>query len=135
MKNILFPKEFRTVGWILFIPSLLAGALCYFCGIGLSGLLQTIINDVVIIGIVLGALFIVCSKEPQEDEMTKAIRLSSLLNALYAYVMVLIVGTLCINGEKYLEFMTLNFVLLPVIFVFIFRAEMYRYYKQNEDEE
>lgn len=135
MKNILFPSNFRIIGWILFIPAIIAGALNFFFVLSPSGLLKTIINDAILIGIVLGALLIICSKERQEDEMIRAIRLSSILNALYANVIIFIMGTLFINGIEYLRFITFNFGLLPLIFVFIYSAEMYRHYKHNEDEE
>lgn len=135
MKNILFPASCRLIGWLLFIPALIGSALCYFEVMALTGLLRIMVNDVVIIGIVLGALFIVCSKEPHEDEMIRAIRLSSMLNSLYAYASILIFGTLCVNGEDYIEFLIFNLVLFPIILVFIYRADMYAYYKQNKDEE
>lgn len=132
---MLFPSAFSLIGWILFIPGLVAGILLNFGVYPFYGVAETIFIDATIIAIVLGALFIVCSKEPHEDEMTRAIRLSSLLNALYVYVAIVIVGTLCINGIEYLRFLMFTLVLLPIIFVFIFRAEMHRYYKQNADEE
>ena len=67
--------------------------------------------------------------------MTRAIRLSSLLNALYAYVAILIVCTICINGVTFLLFAILNMVLYPIIYVILFKLEMYRYSKMSRDEE
>ena len=135
MKNILFPSSFRILGWILFCPAILAGAIKFFFDLTTGGLLATIINDAILIGIVLGALFIICSKERHEDEMIRAIQLSAILNALYANVIIFIMGTLFINGEEYLRFITFNLGLLPLIFVFIYTAEMHRHFKQSEDEE
>ena len=135
MKNILFPSKFRIIGWTLFIPAIIAGALSFFLVINPSGILEIIINDAILIGIVLGAVFIICSKERHEDEMIRAIRLSSIFNAIYANVIIFIIGTLFINGVGYLRFITFNFGLLPLIFVFIYIAEMHRHYKQNKDEE
>lgn len=135
MKNILFPSFFRILGWILFIPAIIAGALSFFCILTPTGSLETIINDAILIGIVLGALFIICSKERQEDEMIRAIRLSSILNALYANVIIFIMGTLFTNGNEYIRFLTFNLGLSPLIFVFIYTAEMVRHFKQVEDEE
>lgn len=135
MKNLLFPQMFKSIGWCLFIPSLILGILRYFDLFDWSHIVQNIINDVVIIGIALGAIFIVCSKEPCEDEMTRAIRLASLLNTLYIYVALLITNTLFLYGEAFYHFMILNLVLLPIIYVVIFRLEMLRYNKMSEDEE
>lgn len=135
MKNILFPSCFRLIGWILFVPAIIAGALSYFSVLTPTGMLETVVNDAILIGIVLGALFIICSKERYEDEMIRAIRLSSILNAIYANVIVFIAGTLFINGGEYLGFVTFNLGLLPLIFVFIYTAEMHRHLKQSEEDE
>ncbi len=135
MKNLLFPRSFRLVGWILLVPAIIMGILIVSGSCALTGVAETVENDAVIIGIALGAVFIVCSKEAREDEMTRSIRLSALLNALYVYVAMLIASTLLINGVEFFWFMVVNLVLLPVIYVVMFRLEMHRYNKMSEDEE
>ena len=135
MKNLLFPRQFQFVGWLLFIPAAIVGMLLYFSFCNFHGVTEIVVNDAVIIGIALGALFIVYSKERHEDEMTRAIRLASLLNAMYMYVVILIASTLLLNGVAYFQFMILNLVLLPVIFVIIFRLELQHYNKMSDDEE
>ena len=72
MKNLLFPHQFQLIGWILFIPALVAGALICFGALPLTGIAESVVNDTVIISIALGALFIVCSKERNEDEIDQA---------------------------------------------------------------
>ena len=135
MKNLLFPRSFRLVGWILLVPAIIMGILIVSGSCAVTGVAETVENDAVIIGIALGAVFIVCSKEAREDEMTRSIRLSALLNALYVYVAMLIASTLLINGVEFFWFMVVNLVLLPVIYVVMFRLEMHRYNKMSEDEE
>lgn len=135
MKNLLFPKVFKMIGWILFIPAIVMAAFVYFGTISLAGIAEIIVNDATIIGIALGALFIVCSKESNEDEMTRAIRLSALLNSLYVYVTLLIACTLAVNGAPFFQFMVVNLVLFPVIYVIIFSLEMNRFKKMCENEE
>ena len=135
MKNLLFPRSFRLVGWILLVPAIIMGILIVSGSCALTGVAETVENDAVIIGIALGAVFIVCSKEAREDEMTRSIRLSALLNALYVYVAMLIASTLLINGVEFFWFMVVSLVLLPVIYVVMFRLEMHRYNKMSEDEE
>lgn len=137
MKNILFPHVFQLIGWIMFVPSLIAGALILTDHLSISTtvILDIVINDIVIIGIVLGALFIVCSKEKIEDEMTQSIRLTSLLTSIYVYVALFIICTLAINDFSYLLFAVINLVLFPIIFMFIFRIDMYRYRKMFKNEE
>lgn len=135
MKNFLFPHRFQTVGWTLFAPAMTAGIL-YLCNVlSPDGFWATVMADAIVIGMALGALFIVCSKERTEDEMTQALRLSSLMWALYIYVGILIVSTLLINGLLYLYFMVCNLGLLPLTYVCVFRLSMRRYYKLAEDEE
>lgn len=129
MKNLLFPHSFQLIGWIMFIPALIAGALIYFNVLSFSGNIETVVYDLVIIGIALGALFTVCSKERIEDEMTQSIRLASLLNSIYVYVAMLIIFTMVLNGFDFLRFAVINLVLLPILFVFNFRLEMHRYNK------
>lgn len=135
MKNLLFPNFFKPIGWIVFIPALILGSLLFFNLLSFDGVAGTIVNDLAIIGIVLGSLFIVCSKERVEDEMTRSIRLASLLNSIYVYVALLICCTIFINGTEFLVFAVLNLVILPILFVFNFRMEIYRYNKMCEDEE
>lgn len=135
MKNLLFPHIFQSIGWILFIPSLIIGALIYFDVLSFVGLTETIVIDAVLLGIVIGAIFIVCSKERIEDEMKRSIRLASILNSIYVYAILLICSILLVNGVDFLMFALLNIILLPIIFVICFRLEIHRYNKMCADEE
>lgn len=135
MKNLLFPRQFQAVGWLLFVPAIILGILVYCNIISCAGTLETILNDAVIIGITVGSIFIVCSKEKHEDEMIRSIRLASLLNSLYIYGIILIAAVVFINGLAFMRFMTVNLVLFPLIYVVEFRLEIYRYNKMSEDEE
>ena len=69
-----------------------------------------------------------------EDEMTRSIRLNSLLKSLYVYTGVLVLATLLINGIPFFMFMSANLVLMPLIYVLTFRIEMHRYNKLSSDE-
>ncbi len=135
MKNLFFPRQFQMVGWLLFVPAIILGILIYFNVINFEGTIETIFNDAVIIGITIGSIFIVCSKEKHEDEMIRSIRLASLLNALYIYGVILIAAVLFINGLAFFEFMTVNLVLLPLIYVVAFRLEIHRYSKMSDEEQ
>ena len=111
-------------------------AVLLYCEVlSFAGTAEIIINDAVIIGAALGAIFIVCSKEACEDEMTRALRLSALLNSLYVYVILLIACTLFVNGLAFLQFMFVNLILFPVIYVLIFSLEMNRFKRMCENEE
>lgn len=138
MKTILLPRVFSTIGWILLIPSILLGIFILFIGLeqswGFSGSAEIIANDTAIIGCALGALFVTCARLRHEDEMTTALRLHSLLLAIYIYVGVIVVCTLSVNGFKYFLFMAANLVIFPMIFAFVFRINLYCHLKELEDE-
>lgn len=135
MKTLLLPHCFRAPGWIMFIVGLLGGIALYFDLLSATGVLETIENDVIIIGLALGGLFIVCSRERQEDEMTGSIRLAAMLNSLYVYIALLVTYTLFVDGPAYFYFMSVNLVLFPVIFVILFRLEIRHNNKLSKDEE
>lgn len=135
MKIYLFPHAFRPIGWIVLVPTLLLGILL-LCGAScIDCIAETILIDSSIIGIALGSVFITCSRERIEDEMTNAIRLKALLTSLYTYVVFLVIWTLAVNGLEYLYVMAASLVMLPMIFVVRFRYEMHKYYKVQSDEE
>lgn len=136
MRNVLFPHVFQLIGWIMFSVFLVLGVLIQLDVVGVEfNVRGTVVIDATVIGIALGALFIVCSKERIEDEMTDSIRLASLLKSIYVYVGLLVVCTLFINGVYYLWFSLYNLILFPIVFVCLFRIEMYRYKKICDNEE
>ena len=136
MKNLLFPRQFQVIGWLLLIPAIILGIYeYYFRPLTGTGIIDTILTDAAIIGVTVGSIFIVCSKDKHEDEMIQSIRLTSLLKALYIYAAILIISVLLINGGEFFLFMVVNLVLIPLVSVVVFRIEIYRYYKMSEDEE
>lgn len=134
MKLYLFPHYLRIVGWIMFIVGLGTETLVW-CDYLDFGKIETIANDAIIIGIVVGALFVVCSRERIEDEYTRAVRLTSMLYAIYGYIAVFILCTLMINGIDFLLFALFNLILFPIIFVVVFQIMMERRKRINTDEE
>lgn len=135
MKTFLFPHTFRPIGWIVLVPTLILGILLLDGILSVDGSVETILTDTAIIGIALGSIFITCSRERIEDEMTSSIRLKALLTSLYTYVVFLVIWTLAVNGMAYLYVMAASLVMLPIIFVVRFRYEMHRYCKIKSDEE
>lgn len=135
MKTILFPHNLRAIGWILFITATILGIAQIGSFLPICDLANIICNDIAIIGTAIGSLLITCSREKVEDEMTHSIRLSSLLKSIYIWTGLIILSTIFFNGLDYLLIMEINLVLLPALFVFLFRLEMYRYHKINKDEE
>ena len=134
MKTILLPHYMRVIGWILFVPCLIIGVLILVEVLSLNGVVGVVVNDIAIMGIAIGAIFICCSRERQEDEMVQAVRLQALMMSLYVYVGLLIVCTLVINNLYYLYFMIANLCLFPVVFLLVFKIMIVHYRKVFDDE-
>ena len=134
MKTILLPHYMRVIGWILFVPCLIIGVLILVEVLSLNGVAGVVVNDIAIMGIAIGAIFICCSRERQEDEMVQAVRLQALMMSLYVYVGLLIVCTLVINNLYYLYFMIANLCLFPVVFLLVFKIMIAHYRKVFDDE-
>ncbi len=139
MKNsMLLPYRFKKIGWAIFIPTLLLGIVVAFQGFDTAGLsqnLETWLNNLLIIGILCGSLFITCSREKIEDEMIARIRLEALLFALYANTAVIVVSALATYGLAFVDVMVYNLFTLPLLFLVILRYRLWRLKKTIRNEE
>ncbi len=146
-KILLLPYSFKRIGWVLFIPTALLGLLMAIDGfngfpsfllpdsaVG-SETLSRISNNIVLIGLLLGALLITCSRERIEDELIARIRLNALLTALYINILATVIATLALYGFDYLNVMVVNLVSLPVLFLVIERVMLWRLGKEAAHEE
>lgn len=116
-KIFLLPNGFKKVGWIILVPTFVLGVLMTIDGYNgfpsfllpewiplamkrvlTSDWVGKILNNVAIIGICLGCLFVACSRERVEDELIGRIRLNSLLIALYINSSVLIILSLFVTS-------------------------------------
>ena len=130
MKTPLFPHSFQRVGWIVFAIGVALGA--YSILKGFDG--SYVMNNITIISIIVGGLFATCSREKIEDEMTQQLRLSSLLTALYINYAALIVCALLVYDMDFLNVMIYNMFTLLLIFMVVFRWQIWRMKKGAEDE-
>lgn len=150
MKNrgFLLPHIFGKIGWAIFVPFALLGLFIMFTGgseIALGRFFSAtgnyreiesqILNNITIIGLLIGLIFASCSREKYEDEMISALRLDSLLLALYISVIVLIVAVLCLYGNNFYEFLIYQMFILPLVFLVTFKFKLWRLNKHIEDEE
>ena len=146
-KILLLPYSFKRIGWVLFIPTALLGLLMAIDGfngfpsfllpdsaVG-SETLSRISNNIVLIGLLLGALLITCSRERIEDELIARIRLNALLTALYINILATVIATLALYGFDYLNVMVVNLVSLPVLFLVIESVMLWRLGKEAAHEE
>jgi hypothetical protein len=92
-------------------------------------------NNIAIIGIAIGGILATCSKEKIEDEMISHIRLNSLLVALYINYAVLIVASLLVYDLDFLQVMIYQMFTILLVFMVVFRYQVWRLQKGAGDEE
>ena len=133
MKTLLFPHRFQKVGWVIFA---LASALGIYLVVtdceGFDG--SYTMNNIAIIGIVVGSILATCSKEKIEDEMISHIRLNSLLVALYINYALLIVAALVVYDLDFLQVMMYHMFTILIVFMVVFRYQVWRLQKGAGDE-
>lgn len=146
-KTLLLPYSFKKFGWALLIPTSLLGLLMLigdfngFPSFLLPGdtasndTLDAVTNNVVLIGMVIGAILVTCSRERVEDELIARIRLNALLTALYVNTAGTVIATLALYGFDYLYVMLVNLVSLPILFLIIERLLLWRLGKEAAHEE
>lgn len=146
-KTLLLPHWFKRIGWVLFIPTALFGLLMAIDGfngfpsfllpeaVARGELLDHLCNNIVLFGILLGVLFITCSRERIEDECIARIRLNALLGALYATFGLTLITALVLYDFEFLYFMIFNLCLLPVLFLIIEQLLLWRFRQEGRHEE
>ena len=159
-KNYLFPHKFKTIGWIILIPTLVTGIVFFgtepsfldfqvwsLFGDGLailskpkSGYYFTLIEDNIfneIIGIVLivSSVFVGFSKEINEDEYITTLRLKSLTRAVYINYGFLLLSFFIFYGLNFAWFAIFNIFTFLLIFIAIFNFNLWKFKKSAENEE
>ena len=66
--------------------------------------------------------------------MISAIRLDSLLIALYISVIVLIIAVLCLYGNNFYEFLIYQMFILPLIFLITFKVKLWLLNRVQDEE-
>ena len=92
-------------------------------------------TNIAIIGIAIGGILATCSKEKIEDEMISHIRLNSLLVALYINYAVLIVASLLVYDLDFLQVMIYQMFTILLVFMVVFRYQVWRLQRGADDEE
>lgn len=124
----LLPPVCRRIGWTIAVPfAVVCVCLLFSQDFGLSWL-----DEAGIVGLTIALLLISFSREKQEDEYIAALRTKALVWAVYVSCAILIVGTVSIYGDAYLDFLLCNLFTLPIVFMLKFRWMMYQ---QNNKEE
>ncbi len=156
--HFLFPNKFKTFGWILFVPSLILIISSSVFNLSLDEYLtikvftiyqetigevpgfftiitNSISDELLTFGMILGAIFIGFSKLKEEDEMISKIRYESLVWATYFNYGLILFFTLFIYGMPYLNVLFYNMFTLLIFFIIRFQYKIYKLNKTNQDDE
>ena len=147
-QNFLLPYKFGKIGWFILIPFTLLGLFImitggtdidlgrFFSATGNYKAIESqILNNITIIGLIVGLIFTSCSRCKYEDEMISSIRLDSLLLALYISIIVLIIAVLCLYGNNFYEFLIYQMFILPLVFLITFKVKLWQLNRKIDDEE
>lgn len=152
--NFLFPNSFKTPGLVLFTLGLVLGIMVMFFDFSPSwldinvislldgGLFQektslhisndNITDEIAAIMLIIGSLFLACSKEKNEDEFISKLRLDSLLVATYVNYALLAFAIIFIYGLPFLNVIVFNMFTLLIIFIIRFQYVLYKNSKSAE---
>ena len=137
--NYLFPNRYKKIGWIILIPSLIIGLVnlimdyepsffdCIVPSIRIGDLSRdnnrfemiknNILNEIVGVFVIVGSLLVAFSKEKIEDEFIAKIRLESLVWAVYANYIILILAFLFVYDFSFLWIMIFNIFTMLLFFI------------------
>lgn len=156
--HFLFPNKFKTIGWLLFIPSFLTFVLISIFNIDIDNYLKIkvfaiyeetigekpgffkIIEDsfsyeLITILIIVGGLFICFSKLKNEDEYISKIRYESLVWATYFNYFLILFFTIFLYGMPFLNVIVFNVYTVLIFFMIRFHFMLYKLNKSTNDDE
>ena len=155
--RFLFPNKFKTIGWVLFVPSVLITILISVFHINTDEYLNvnvlalfsdelfgkaqyfsiiknSIVDELLTISMIIGGILIGFSKLKVEDEMISKIRYESLVWATYLNYGLILLFTLFIYGTSYLNVLFHNMFTLLLFFIIRFHYMIYKLNKTNPDD-
>ena len=155
--RFLFPNQFKNLGWLLFIPSVLATLIISVLNISTDEYLNisvfsiyqdsigeipgffkfiknSILDEILTISIIVGGILVGFSKLKEEDEMISKIRYESLVWATYLNYVIILFFTLFIFGLPYLNVLFYNMFTLLLFFIIRFHYMVYKLNIANYDE-
>lgn len=156
--HFLFPNKYKKFGWILFVPSLLAGLILFISEFDFGDFFKMnvfafysdnflsennfftiiengVLDEIIIVLIIVGAILISFSKTKNEDEFISKIRYESLVWATYLNFILMIIATLVIYGYEYFNVLLANVFAMLLFFIIRFHFMIYKLNKSTNDEE
>jgi len=156
--NYLIPNQFKRIGWFLFIIGIVLGMLFLLFQLDDINLFNfkifsiaeqpimgktvffsisenNILDEIIGLLLVIGALFIAFSKEKSEDEFISKIRLESLVWATYINYAILLISIIFIYKMVFFWVLVFNMFTVLIFFIIRFNWALYRSKNQIKDEE
>ena len=156
--HFLFPNKYKKFGWILFIPSTIIGTFLLFSNFDFDNHFEIkvfalinddilskvkyftfikngILDEILIVLIIIGALLIGFSKTKNEDELISKIRYESLVWASYLNFGLMLISTLFIYGFPYFDVLIINIFTMLIFFIIRFHFMIYKLNKSISDDE
>ncbi|MEC4003609.1 hypothetical protein OX283_002970 [Flavobacterium sp. SUN052] len=156
--HFLFPNKYKTLGWILFTPSLFIFIISSIFSIDLdkyfnikvfaiyeqsigekSGFFKIIQDsfsyELLTIFIIIGGLLICFSKLKNEDELITKIRYESLVWATYFNYALILFFTLFLYGMPFLNVIVYNVYTVLIFFMIRFHYMIYKLNKSSSYDE
>jgi hypothetical protein len=132
--QFLFPHSLKKWGWVILSPSFTLGILLLFQEFILPTetvypfpvWIDDFVDEIALIGTLIGLVLIGFSKLKIEDEYVQKIRLDSLLWATYLNIGLIIMSTLMVYSDGYFKVMIYNLFALPLFFVIRFHLFLAR---------
>ncbi len=156
--HFLLPNQFKKIGWFLFIPSLIASFLISVANLNIDDYLvvkvfaftnddilgpkkyfsfinNSIADELLLFGLVVGGILVGFSKLKIEDEFTSKIRYESLVWATYLNYGLILFFTIFVYGLSYLNVLFFNTFTLLLFFIIRFHYQIYKLNKTSGDDE
>jgi len=156
--HFLFPNKFKTIGWILFVPSFIASLIISIANLNIdnywvvkvfaftetgimssnhyfSVIKNSIVDEVLLFSLIIGGLLVGFSKLKIEDEFTSKIRYESLVWATYLNYGLILFFTIFVYGFSYLNVLFFNTFTLLLFFIVRFHYLIYKLNKTSNDDE
>ena len=155
--NYLLPNQFKKIGWLLFIPGIALGIFFLinqseleFLNVTVFSIAEqpifenakffkftenNILDELIGLLLITGAIFIAFSKERSEDEFISKLRLESLVWATYINYAILILAMVFVYDMAFFWVLVFNMFTLLIFFIIRFNWAVHKSKNQIRDEE
>lgn len=135
----LLPNKCKKLGKAIFVISAILGFYILFIeksyadGFLIFDSWQAVKNNIAIIGSLLGLALVAFSKERVEDELVMWLRADAMIKALWLSCVLVFLCALFLYGGNYFYYLSVAQYIVLLLYIFIFRYNMYKHIKNNEE--